>query len=320
MDVFWVVTLFHFQPSPSQWQTVENLAMIDFEAMGIEEFSLSEPEVDAILGDRSYSGGDLPQDVIDEVEARVLGNPINYRFFFSNKDLAENFLNKVRTEFLCESQIEENPAQDWNAEWKKHYSPIKVNDQLEIIPSWRKDFKSNSKHHIYIYPGMGFGTGSHETTFLCLKLFTEFLLSQKIEKVLDFGSGSGILGLAVFKFFPEAKVDFYDIDPEANKNCYQNAETNNLQEFSFRLLLPEVRSKLLKEYDLVFANILESILILEQESLIAHTKPGGALILSGLLKHQAPGIIEAYSRAGMKLISHVEKGDWAAILFEKANS
>ncbi|MCM2349618.1 MAG: 50S ribosomal protein L11 methyltransferase [Bacteriovoracaceae bacterium] len=320
MDVFWVVTLFHFQPTGDQWQTVESMALNDFEAMGIEEFSLNEAEVDALLGERSYSGGDLPQEVIDEVESRVLGTPINYRFFFADPEQAESFYNRVRTEFLCESQLEEQPVQDWNAEWKKHYSPIRVNEQLEIIPSWKQDFKSESKEQIYIYPGMGFGTGSHETTFLCLKLFTEFLLNQKIEKVLDFGSGSGILGLSVFKFFPDAKVDFYDIDPEANKNCYQNAETNHLENHSFRLLLPEVREKLLQEYDLVFANILESILIQEQEALIGHTKNGGALILSGLLKHQAPGIIESYSKAGMQMISHLEKGDWAAVLFKKGHS
>lgn len=317
MDSFWVVTLFHFQPSVDQWSSLEKQALEDFEALGIEEFSLSEAEVDEILGDRSYSGGDLPQDVLDEVETTVLGRPLNYRFFFSQEKNAHEFLKTVQHEYLCESQVEKHQSEDWNAEWKKHYSPIKVNDSLEIIPSWKTDYQSVSKEQIYIYPGMGFGTGSHETTFLCLKLFTENLLNEKIETVLDFGSGSGILGLATFKFFPEAKVDFYDIDLEANKNCYQNAETNKLEDKAFRLLLPEVRDRLLKEYDVVFANILESILNLEREALIAHTKSNGALILSGLLRHQTPGIIESYSKAGMKLVSHLEKGDWAALLFRK---
>ena len=317
MDSFWVVTLFHFQPSPSEWSAVEALGLRDCGAIGIEEFSLDEPAVDEILGERSYSGGDLPQEVLDEVESTVLRGPVNYRFFFSDAESANDFHNKVKTEFLCESQVEEQQSQDWNAEWKKHYSPIIVNESLEIIPSWVQDHKSKSREQIYIYPGMGFGTGSHETTFLCLKLFTENLLSERIENALDFGSGSGILGLSVFKFFPDARVDFYDIDPEANKNCYQNAETNSLQDKSFRLLLPEVRSRLQKEYDVVFANILESILMLEKDQLIAHTKIGGSLILSGLLKPQAKGIIESYSKSGMTLISHLEKGDWAAIMFRK---
>lgn len=319
MDTFWIVTLFHFQPAPGAWVSLESHAVNDFEAIGIEEFSLNEPEVDEILGERSYSGGDLPQEVLDEVESKVLNGPINYRFFFDQQSKAKDFLAFVKTECLCESQLEEKKSEDWNAEWKKHYSPIKVNDSLEIIPSWIKDYPSQSSEQIYIYPGMGFGTGSHETTFLCLKLFTEHMNNKKVENTLDFGSGSGILGLSVFKFFPEVKVDFYDIDPEANKNCYQNAEINELENKAFRLLLPSVRSKLLKDYDLVFANILESILMVEKEALISHTKPGGSLILSGLLKHQARGIIEAYSSSGMKLVRHVEKGDWAAILFEKVH-
>jgi ribosomal protein L11 methyltransferase len=317
MDVFWIVTLFHFQPSPSQWEAIESLALNDFGAMGIEEFALNEEQVDEILGERSYSGGDLPQEVLDEVEAKVLGGPINYRFFFNDMEMAGDFHQKVKSAYLCESQVEEQQTEDWNAEWKKHYAPIQVNESLEIIPSWSKEFKSRSKKQIYIYPGMGFGTGSHETTFLCLKLFTEHLLNTKTEDVLDFGSGSGILGLSVFKFFPEARVDFYDIDPEANKNCYQNAETNDLEEMSFRLLLPEVRDHLHPTYDLVFANILESILMQEREALTASTKMQGSLILSGLLKHQAQGIIDLYTQHGMKLVQHLEKGDWAALLLQK---
>jgi ribosomal protein L11 methyltransferase len=317
MDAFWVVTLFHFQPSSEQLALIEAKAIDDFSALGIEEFSLNEPEVDALLGERSYSGGDLPQEVLDEVEDRVLKGPVNFRFFFDDEKSAESFLQAVRTEFLCESQIEEKKTEDWNAEWKKHYSPIKVNELLEVVPSWEKSYRSTSRSQIYIYPGMGFGTGSHETTFLCLKLFTEHLLEKKLDTVLDFGSGSGILGLAALKFFPEARVDFYDIDPEANKNCFQNAETNHLENLSFRLLLPEVREKLNAEYDLVFANILEGILLAEQESLVSHTRPGGHLILSGLLRHQTPGIESTYQGRGMKLLKRLDKGDWSALLFER---
>lgn len=317
MDAFWVVTLFHYHPPQNQREALEASAVDEFECLGIEEYSLSEPEVDALLGERSYSGGDLPEELIEEVELRVLNTPQNYRFFFRSIDSAEDFYNKVKAEHLCESQLEEKEAQDWNLEWKKHYAPIQVNEKLEIIPSWSKDYKSKSQKQIYIYPGMGFGTGSHETTFLCLKLFTENLLNKPLSYCLDFGSGSGILGLSAFLFSNEVKVDFYDIDPEANKNCYQNAVINQLESRPFRLLLPEVRDKLSQEYDVVFANILENILYHEKKELIRYTRPGGALILSGLLRHQVPGIIEAYQDAGMHLKSKLEKGDWAALLLER---
>jgi len=317
MDKFWVITLFHFQPSENERNILESIAVEEFGALGIEEYSLNEAEVDAILGERAYSGGDIPETVLDEVENIVLGRPANYRFFFASHQSAQEFFSHCQKQLLAETQIEEHEQQDWNAEWKKHYAPILVNKKFEIIPSWMTEYKSKTSHNIYIYPGMGFGTGSHETTFLCLKLFTEEV-DFPIKSVLDFGSGSGILGLSIFKFYPDAQVDFYDIDPEANKNCYQNAEINKLENRAFRLLLPKVREKLNSEYDLVFANILESVLMLEKDYLIAATRPNGALILSGLLKQQVPAIIKAYSAQGMMLKRQLDKGDWSALYFTKS--
>lgn len=316
MEKFWVVTLFHFQPTEEERGHLESIAVGAYQALGIEEFSLTEAEVDEILGERAYSGGDIPETVIDEVEQRVLGGPVNYRFFFEQSSLAEDFASHCRKQILAEVQVEAHAAQDWNAEWKKHYAPILVNETFEIIPAWMQDYPSKASHHLYINPGMGFGTGSHETTFLCLKILTENI-SMPLTSILDFGSGSGILGLAGLKLSADAQVDFYDIDPEANKNCYQNAELNQLEDLQFRLLLPQVREDLKKSYDLVFANILESILMLEKDYLVNVTRPGGHLILSGLLKPQVKGIIEAYSMQGMKLERQLEKGDWAALYFIK---
>jgi ribosomal protein L11 methyltransferase len=314
METFWVVTLFHLQPTSAQWEDVQALALEKCEALGIEEFSLTEPEVDAILGERSYSGGDLPLSVLEEVEEVLQKRPGTYRFFFNDEKKAKTFFGEVKNLALCEAQIEKQETADWNAEWKKHYSPIEVNDKLTIVPSWQTDYRAKSEKQLLINPGMGFGTGSHETTFLCLKLFTELVVGSKIETVLDFGSGSGILGLATFLFYPDARVDFYDIDPEANKNCYQNAEINGLESKAFRLLLPEVRSQLSNNYDVVFANILENILVQEHSYLTEVSKR--YLILSGLLKHQTPGIVELYSQQ-MKLIRQENRGDWSALLFEK---
>jgi ribosomal protein L11 methyltransferase len=317
MEHFWVVTLFHLRPALDQWKQIETEALQNLECLGIEEFSLDETQVDELLGDRSYSGGDLPLEVIDEVNNRVLANPSNYRFFFSSQKNADDFSDFTKSSILCEVQVEEHKSEDWNAEWKKHYSPIRVNENLEIVPSWETEYVPASKEKILIYPGMGFGTGSHETTFLCLKMLTEDVLGQEIKDILDFGSGSGILGLAAFKFYPDTRVDFFDIDPEANKNCYKNAEINHLTDKKFRLLLPEVKNTIQPNYDLVFANILESILMEEKNLILERLKIGSFLILSGLLKHQMSNIIQNYSSPQVKLIRQLEKGDWGALLFRK---
>lgn len=317
MDNFWVVTLFHLQLSQEGLEELQATALNDYDAAGIEEYSLSEAEVDEILGMRSYSGGDLPQEVLDEVDEVVLGRPHHYRFYFESQDNAENFKKHAAGKLLCEAQVELAKNEDWNAEWRKHYSPIKVSDSLEIIPSWLEDYESTATQKLYIYPGQGFGTGSHETTFLCLKLFSKYCTQTGIDTVLDFGSGSGILGLAALKFFPDIKVDFYDIDQEANKNCFQNAEINKLEDKKFRLLLPEYRHYLQESYDVVFANILENILLLEGANLSNYTKKDGYLIVSGLLNHQAQGIIEKYSELSLALVEAVSQGDWSALIFKK---
>jgi ribosomal protein L11 methyltransferase len=315
MNTFWIVTLFHAQMRPEDWPTLQDLAVSAFHAQGIEEFSLDEPEVDRILGERSYSGGDLPEDVLDEVEDVVKKGPVTVRYFFETENDARGFHQELGKRVLGEIQVEECPVEDWNAEWKKHYSPIVVNEKLTVVPSWQKDFKVQSGERLLINPGMGFGTGSHETTFLCLKLFTEEV-SKKINDVLDFGSGSGILGLAALKFHPDCRVDFYDIDPEANENCFQNAEINSLSDRKFRLLLPEVRNRLQSQYDVVFANILENILLEERDYLIKVVKPGGTLILSGLLRPQSAGVINAYG-SSLTFEKELTKGDWSALLFRR---
>lgn len=317
MNTFWVVTLFHAQVAPEIWEPLLQSSVSDFGAMGVEEFSIDEPEVDRILGERSYSGGDLPSDVLDEVEDVVKTGALTARFFFEDENGARAFHREISKTVLGESQVEEHPMEDWNAEWKKHYSPIKVNDQLTIVPSWQTEFRPESGETLFINPGMGFGTGSHETTFLCLKLFTEDCPVSP-DEVLDFGSGSGILGLAAMKLSPGARVDFYDIDPEANENCFQNASINALQERQFRLLLPEVRDRLQAQYAVVFANILENILKEEREFLISRVRPGGSLILSGLLRHQSAGIISSYS-SSLEFVKEMTKGDWSALLFRRQN-
>lgn len=315
MKTFWVVTLFHGEMSAGDWSAIGNIAVSQYGALGIEEYSLSEPEVDEILGERSYSGGDLPEDVLDEVEDVVKSGPVTMRFFFETEISARGFHQEISRTVLGEIQVEEHPVEDWNAEWKKHYSPIVVNEKLTVVPSWLTDYKTQSGEKILINPGMGFGTGSHETTFLCLKLFTEEV-NHELNDVLDFGSGSGILGLAALKLSPDVRVDFYDIDVEANENCQQNAEINQLADKKYRLLLPEVREMLQPEYNLVFANILENILQMERDFLISRTAKGGSLILSGLLRHQAAGIIESYKK-DLTFVKELNKGDWSALLFRR---
>jgi ribosomal protein L11 methyltransferase len=294
-------------------------AVEDFNCDGIEEFSLEESRVDEILGERAYSGGDVPESLLDEVEAATNSlDEVTYKYFFYQNDFeksTEEFIFFIKDNFpdLPFTFAQKN-FEDWNTEWRKFYSPIIVSDKLEIVPEWLIETRKNSPaQKVYIYPGMGFGTGTHETTFLCLKLFME-IEDKFIPEMtcLDFGCGSGILGIAALKLKSMPTV-FCDIDRSALDNCMQNIDLNfNGENLSGSCLVLRERLQTTK-YNLVFANILEQVLILEKEVLLSSLLDNGWLIVSGLLNHQVDSILNEY--VGLKLIKTISKGDWSAVLF-----
>lgn len=300
--------------------SINAYALEDFDCDGVEEFSLEEARVDEILGERAYSGGDIPETLIDEVqEATINQDSVTYKYFFYEGDFEQNSADFIS--FIKENYPEislysaQRDFEDWNAEWKKFYNPIHVSDNIEIIPEWMADTHvKKARQQVYIYPGMGFGTGTHETTFLCMVLFDQVMNEFNNKSTcLDFGCGSGILGIAAMKT-KQMQTHFVDIDRSALENCTQNLVLNfageNLE--GTELVIRERYNP--KKYDLVFANILEHVLISEKPTIDASVKSGGYLIVSGILNHQVETIVNAYSH--MEKVSVVSKGDWSAILFK----
>ena len=207
--------------SINNWDEIEALSFLKFDSTGVEDFSLEEDKVDEILGERSYSGADIPLSVIEEVEQRISSEDlISKKVYFSTKEDALGFKEYILENFKIYSEFYEVAGQDWNEQWRKNFKPIKVNDEFEIVPSWEKEtYSSSTDHKLYIYPGMGFGTGNHETTFLCLALILKTKKINETKTCLDFGCGSGILGLALRLYNSKIKLDLYDIEQEALDNC-----------------------------------------------------------------------------------------------------
>jgi ribosomal protein L11 methyltransferase len=297
-------------------------ALEDFGCDGIEEFSLEEARVDEILGERAYSGGDIPESLIDEIQdATNKQESTTYKYFFYQNEFEDNASDFVL--FLKENYPElplftaQKNFEDWNAEWKKFYTPIIVSSRLEIIPEWLRETRQESTaEKVYIYPGMGFGTGTHETTFLCLSLFDKIKDQLTIgSDCLDFGCGSGILGIAALKTM-QMPVLFCDIDKSALDNCVQNLVLNfegeNLE--GSKLVIRD-RFTVGKRYNLVFANILENVLLLEMETILSSLEKKGFLIVSGLLNHQVDNIVSKYQ--SLKKVEVMSKNDWSAILFQR---
>jgi ribosomal protein L11 methyltransferase len=187
---------------------------------------------------------------------------------------------------LPEPEMGEVDEQDWVRLTQAQFEPIRINDRLWIVPSWHVAPDPRAIN-LVLDPGLAFGTGSHPTTRLCL----DWLCSQVRggEQVLDYGCGSGILGLAAAKL-GAAEVLGIDIDLQALQSAAANAEANQVQ-----LRLAHSSEPLTARFDIVVANILTNPLRLLAPLLSGRVAPGGRLALAGVLAEQAELVIEAYA-------------------------
>ena len=179
---------------------------------------------------------------------------------------------------------------DWSQEWKKHFKPIACSDgRLWICPSWI-DAPEPDAVNLRLDPGLAFGTGSHPTTMLCLN----WLEKQTVEgkTVIDFGCGSGILGIAALLLGAE-KVWAIDNDPQALLASRDNAERNGIKDNRLITLLPEQIPAEAKA-DIMLANILAKPLIDLAQQISELTLSQGQLCLSGILSHQVDQVSGAY--------------------------
>ena len=179
---------------------------------------------------------------------------------------------------------------DWIQYSKNQFKEIKITDNLTIVPPWIVD-KNQNGVSIIIEPGSGFGTGSHPTTKLCLKWIEKNINSdfQTNSQILDYGCGSGILSIAAEKLGC-SKVDGIDNDHQALVNAERNKSLNssNVNFFHSDNYIQK------RKYNITIANILLNTIIMLKEKLAFSLKPGGTLILSGILEDQASSIIDTF--------------------------
>ncbi len=177
---------------------------------------------------------------------------------------------------------------DWERAWMDDFEPLKFGERLWIVPSWH-DAPDPDAANLMLDPGLAFGTGTHPTTALCL----EWLDGQDMQnrQVTDYGCGSGILGLAALLLGADHVVGV-DTDPQALDASRENARRNGVADDRLSLYLPENEPN--AAVDVMLANILAQPLIGLAPHLAKLTKPGGDLVLSGILSHQARDVMAAY--------------------------
>jgi len=191
---------------------------------------------------------------------------------------------------------------DWVREWMDSFQPIRFGERLWIVPSWR-DAPDEQAVNLRLDPGLAFGTGTHPTTALCLE-WLDAHAPQGLA-VIDYGCGSGILGIAALKLGAKQCVGV-DTDPQALLASRNNATQNNAAD-TLTLYLPDQAE--ITPADLLLANILANPLITLAERLASLTKPGGQIVLSGILAEQAPQVSAAYARY-FDMAAPVQREDW----------
>ncbi|MDD3786126.1 MAG: 50S ribosomal protein L11 methyltransferase [Hydrogenophaga sp.] len=189
--------------------------------------------------------------------------------------------------------------QDWVRLTQSQFDPVEITPSFWIVPSWHEP-PAAAQQVIRLDPGLAFGTGTHPTTRMCLRwIATQGTQGQR---VLDYGCGSGILAIGAAKF-GAARIDAVDIDPAAVEATRLNAEANQVQ---LQAGLPETAQGV---YDVVLANILATPLKVLAPLLCAHVRPGGALVLAGILERQAEELREAYA-PWLALSVHDSEDGW----------
>ena len=183
--------------------------------------------------------------------------------------------------------IAEVPEQDWVRLTQSQFAPVEITGSFWIVPTWHEP-PAQAVQVIRLDPGLAFGTGTHPTTRMCLRWIATQPANVLGSRVLDYGCGSGILAIGAAKF-GATEIDAVDIDEAAVESTRLNADANAVE------LSPGLPERAQGEYDTVLANILATPLKVLAPLLCAHVRPGGHLVLAGILARQADELKEAYA-------------------------
>ena len=208
-------------------------------------------------------------------------------------------------------------ANDWQESWKRHFKPLEIGERLLIKPSWNKRKPKKNQQLIVLDPGLSFGTGQHATTRFCLEEIERLQSRTELQSLLDIGTGSGILAIAAVKlgFSP---VKAFDFDPDSVQVTRENAEDNKvldkiqITKSDLTKLKPDTRQR----YDFVCANLTHDLLKSCAQTIVNRVKPGGSLLLAGILKEQFPAVKKCFQSLGFKQVRTQEEKEWKSGSFE----
>ena len=279
--------------------------------LGIDNMAIEDPDDLKIFQERQ-NAWDLYDDDLIKLEKGFI------RFTIYLDDIADNdereakimaYIKELGGEFSKEI-IDDS---DWKNNWKKFFKILKPNKTIVIVPTWEEYEKKDGEEIIKLEPGMAFGTGSHETTSLCIKKLEEYM--EPGVKVLDIGTGSGILSIAASKL-GASKVLGVDIDPMSVYIANENKKLNEVINAEF--IVGDLLSKVKDKYDIVVSNILAEVIVTMTGDLHKFMNKDGIFISSGILKVKSAMVIDSLEANGFDILNVEDLNEWTSIVAKHA--
>jgi len=210
------------------------------------------------------------------------------------------------------------PPQDWAESWKRHFRPLEIGRALLIRAGWHRRRPRRGQALLVLDPGLSFGTGQHATTRFCLRQMVARRVPGQQQSLLDVGTGSGILALAAVKL-GYAPVHAFDRDAEAVRVARANARRNHIRAGLrlWRQDLARLPRRPARRYELVCANLDAAVLLARRKRLADLLRPGGTLLLAGVLQREFARVRAAYAALGLRLRSSQREGAWRSGAFER---
>lgn len=222
---------------------------------------------------------------------------------------AVSFLTERYTAEGIDAEIDKTACknEDWENNWKKYFKPMPIGERLLIRPVWEQEYDAGNRAVLHLEPGLAFGSGTHDTTRLCLETLEKYANPGKT--VLDIGCGSGILSVASLLLGADKALGV-DIDALAVKTARENGRTNGFDEPRYTVLQGSTTDKVTGRYDIIVANIVADIIINLCRDVKNFMNPGAVFITSGIIVPREDDVLRAFEENGLAVKARHESGGW----------
>lgn len=264
--------------------------------------------------------GPLTWDFADINVLEHKGTVAVVKAYFAEEDDIENILNYVNEKIeelksigldLGEAKVESEKMyeEDWANNWKKYYKPTKVGERIVVRPIWEEYKEENDELVLVLDPGMAFGTGTHETTRMCIQSLENYVKEDSV--VFDVGCGSGILAIAAAKLGAKKAVGV-DLDPVAVESAKENVGYNNLD--NIEVLYGNLVEVIDGKADIVVANIIAEVICILTEDVKRVLKDDGYFITSGIIHDRVDMVTKKLEETGFEVVEINKDGEWNCIV------